>query len=64
MEEHICNSSPASVISKAMGIPEYLTIELWEEWKSSLAQLIHADNTEEFIHSYYPAMLCQNSSQK
>ena len=47
-----------------MGIPEYLTIELWEEWKSSLAQLIHADNKEEFIHTYYLAMLCQNSAQK
>ena len=44
------------VISKAIKIPEYLRIELREEWKSSLGQLINPDNMEEFLHTYSPTM--------
>ena len=46
----------------ATGIPKYLRIELREEGKSSLGQLIHADNMEEFIHNYYPTLLLDRRS--
>ena len=45
-----------TVIPKAIEIPEYLSIELREEWKSSLGPLMIADNVEEFIHTYSPTV--------